>query len=324
MLAHDLAAHHAVELALHAGQLAAQLLDAGVGDGADLAVFQRDGVGAVLVGADAVHAQQFPGHLEAGDLLAAVFDALAGLEKAGAHGVEEMEGVAGAVQRIAALDHPAHVHQLFDARGVLAGEAAGQADLAHVAGGAASALPVRFMRLGRGGTAASRGGPDSGDAAGCPRASAAGNAAGDPGGATTLDAAAGRGGADLGNTAGCLRGLPVGNAAGGLVGAAGCKATTDLTGTAGGSAAAGPRGSAGGDEAAGLTVTDAADEAAGLGGTDDGSAVPALGGAAGGAWEWANGMMFSSVMCGPAGAPAYATWASSVGLGWGSPLAGVW
>ena len=53
----------------------------GEGDGADLAVFERDGVAGVMFGADAVEAEQFAGHLEAGDLVAAVFEQHVGLEK---------------------------------------------------------------------------------------------------------------------------------------------------------------------------------------------------------------------------------------------------
>src|SRR6185369_10171627 len=51
LVAHQLAAHHLVELALQA-----RLLEAGVGNHAHLAVLQRERVGRVRVGADAVHA----------------------------------------------------------------------------------------------------------------------------------------------------------------------------------------------------------------------------------------------------------------------------
>ena len=51
--------------------MAEQILQAGKRNFADFAVFQRDRGAMVALGADGVHAQQFAGHLEAGDLLLA-------------------------------------------------------------------------------------------------------------------------------------------------------------------------------------------------------------------------------------------------------------
>jgi hypothetical protein len=101
VVANDLAAHDLVEVALQIRELARQVLELVVRDDADLGVFQRHGVAGVAVGTDAVEAQQFAGHLEARDLVAAVFAGHAGLEEAGAHRVERGEALAGVEQRLA-------------------------------------------------------------------------------------------------------------------------------------------------------------------------------------------------------------------------------
>ena len=107
-----------------------------VGDHADLRVFQRHGVAGVAVGADAVQAQQFAGHLEAGDLVAAVLGRDAGLEEAGAHRVERLEVVAGAEQRLAARHRAARGDHGVQPVQLLVGHAHRQAQLAQVAAGA--------------------------------------------------------------------------------------------------------------------------------------------------------------------------------------------
>ena len=66
---------------------------------ADLGVLERDRLAAVAVGADAVHADDVAEHVVAGDLLAAVLGEHRGLERAEAHRVQRVEGVAGAVER---------------------------------------------------------------------------------------------------------------------------------------------------------------------------------------------------------------------------------
>jgi hypothetical protein len=58
----------------------------------------------VVLGADAVHAEEFAGHLEAGDLVAAVLEQDVGLEEAGTDRIDRLEGIAGAVQVLAALE----------------------------------------------------------------------------------------------------------------------------------------------------------------------------------------------------------------------------
>jgi hypothetical protein len=65
----------------------------------------------VDLGADAVHAEDLAGHLEAGDLVAAVLEQDVGLEEAGADGVDGFEGVAGAVEVLLALQLAAGADQ---------------------------------------------------------------------------------------------------------------------------------------------------------------------------------------------------------------------
>ena len=72
MLAHDLPADELLAVALQVGQLARQLVQLVEGDHADRRIFQRDGLAGVALGGNAVQAQQFAGHLEASDLVAAV------------------------------------------------------------------------------------------------------------------------------------------------------------------------------------------------------------------------------------------------------------
>ena len=73
MVAHDLAAHDLVELALQIAELARQRFKVGEGNHADLRVFERHGIAGMAIGADAVQPQQFAGHLKARDLVASVF-----------------------------------------------------------------------------------------------------------------------------------------------------------------------------------------------------------------------------------------------------------
>ena len=83
--------------------------------------------------ADAVQAEHLAGHLEAGDLLAAVLAGDAGLEEAGAHGVERLEAVAGAEQRLAARHRATLLDQIVQPLELVVGHAHRQAQLAQVA-----------------------------------------------------------------------------------------------------------------------------------------------------------------------------------------------
>ena len=111
VVAHDLPAHHLVEVVLQGHDLPGQAFQAGEGDDADFAVFQGHRVTGMVFGADAVQAQQLAGHLEAGDLVAAVFQQHVGLEETGADGVDGFEGLPGPVQVVAALDLAAGADQ---------------------------------------------------------------------------------------------------------------------------------------------------------------------------------------------------------------------
>jgi hypothetical protein len=66
------------------------------------------------LGADAVHAEDLAGHLEAGDLVAAVLEQDVGLEEAGAHGIEGLERFAGAIEVLLALELAAGADQAVE------------------------------------------------------------------------------------------------------------------------------------------------------------------------------------------------------------------
>jgi hypothetical protein len=134
VVAHDLAAHDLVELPLQVRKLARKLFQLMVGDDADLGVLERHGIAGVAVGADAVQAEQFAGHLEAGDLVAAILGGHAGLEEAGAHGVQRRKGLAGMEQALAAFDAAAGADHVVQRHHFVVRQAHRQTEFAQVAG----------------------------------------------------------------------------------------------------------------------------------------------------------------------------------------------
>ncbi len=135
-----------MELAQQRGHVAEQFFQARKRNLADLAVFQCHGFAQVVPGADGIHAQQFAGHLETGDLLAAIGIALEGLEMAQTDGVEHVELVVEAVQALIALDLAAAVDDLFQPLHVTLVQPHWQAQLVHAAGRAAGAQGVQGER----------------------------------------------------------------------------------------------------------------------------------------------------------------------------------
>ena len=134
MLALDFAAHGLVKVALQAGNFLRQRLQAGKGNGADLAVFQRDGIAVVLLRRDAVQAQDLARHGEAGHLLAAVLEQGLRLEETVAHGIQRGEAIAAAIQAFAAAHAHAIERQAVGDVPLGTGQAAaGHAQLAQVA-----------------------------------------------------------------------------------------------------------------------------------------------------------------------------------------------
>ena len=137
MVAHDLAREHRVQVPLQRRQLQCDVLDQRVGHDADFAVLERARRTVVAPAAEAVHAEQLSAHEEAGNLLAALAVDQAGLEEAAANGIQHPELVAGGEQRLAALDAPPRVDDFLDAMHVVEADAAWQAQLPQVTGGAA-------------------------------------------------------------------------------------------------------------------------------------------------------------------------------------------
>ena len=133
VVADDLAAHDLVEVVLQGMDFARQDFKAREGDRADLAVLEGDGVAGMVLGADAVEAEQFAGHLETGDLFAPVLDQYVGLEEAAADRVDRVERRARTVEALAALEAATARNQVVEALHFLMIEAERQAQLAQVA-----------------------------------------------------------------------------------------------------------------------------------------------------------------------------------------------
>jgi hypothetical protein len=89
----------------------------------------------VLVVHDAIHANDFAGHLKARDLVSAVFGGQAGFEKSGANGVQRSELVAVGEQGGAAFDLAPNGDQVVQSVQVMVVQAHGHAQLAQVAVG---------------------------------------------------------------------------------------------------------------------------------------------------------------------------------------------
>ncbi len=98
VLAHDLAAHHLVEVVAQHRHCGCHVLEAVVRDDADFGVLQRDGVARMRFSADAIEADQFTGHVKTGDLFASVLRHDGALQETEAHRVERFEAIAGAEQ----------------------------------------------------------------------------------------------------------------------------------------------------------------------------------------------------------------------------------
>jgi len=90
----------------------------------------------VLVGADAIDAKQFPGHLKTGDLIAAVGGGKAGFEKTAAYRIQRLEAITAAEQAFTTLDLAAGVDQLVQALELFVAQPDRQAQLAQIAAGA--------------------------------------------------------------------------------------------------------------------------------------------------------------------------------------------
>ena len=133
MITHDLPAEDLVQVVLQRRQGLGQLFQLGKGNRAHLAIFQGKGAAGVQVAADGIQPEDLPGHLEPGDLFTTVHRQHAGLEEPQAHRVQRVQGIAGAIQRVAFL-HPDPLQdqgvQAFD---LLVAEAQGQTQFQNAA-----------------------------------------------------------------------------------------------------------------------------------------------------------------------------------------------
>jgi hypothetical protein len=118
--------------------LARKPFQTGERDGTDLAVLQGDGVAGVMFRADAVEPEQFPRHLEAGNLIATILEQDVGLEEAAAHCVDGIETLAGAIKMIPPLDPTPGGDQIVEPLHLVYGQPYREAKFPQVAVGAGS------------------------------------------------------------------------------------------------------------------------------------------------------------------------------------------
>jgi hypothetical protein len=135
----ELVAHEAVQAVLHRAALAAQGLERGIRQRADRAVFERDCAEGVHVVGNAVQAQRVAGQAQPGDLLAPVTVDNERLERAGAHGVQAVEAVARAIERLPAAHLARPADQGLELGQIFGREALRHAQMAHGATRAARA-----------------------------------------------------------------------------------------------------------------------------------------------------------------------------------------
>ena len=136
VLANNLSAHDLVHVVLQGIDFAGEFFHAFKGHDAHLGVFKGNGVAAMNLVDDAIEPHDFAGHLKTGDLIEAAIGHHAGLEKAGANGVERREGVPCGKERLTALDLAAGLDELVDLGDIILGEVNRHAQLAQVAIGA--------------------------------------------------------------------------------------------------------------------------------------------------------------------------------------------
>jgi len=136
MLAHDLSAHDLVHMRLEGGDLAREFLDAVKGHHADFGVFEGDRIAGVVVVDDAIEPDDLARHLKTGHLVTTIFGGQAGLEEAGAYGIQRGELLAIGEEGGASLDLAACGHQVVEPVHVLAAEPHGHAQLPQIAVGA--------------------------------------------------------------------------------------------------------------------------------------------------------------------------------------------
>ena len=112
MILLDFAAQDLVEMMLQCLDLTADFLESGVGDDANLAVFESDSITGVPVGVDSIQPDDFPGHVESHHLHLTVFVTKACFEKAGMYGVDGIKAVTGAIKAGTTFTAAAHINQL--------------------------------------------------------------------------------------------------------------------------------------------------------------------------------------------------------------------
>ncbi|MOA04051.1 hypothetical protein D3C78_1235840 [compost metagenome] len=145
VLGMDGCAHDPQQLGAQARDAAGQLLQARQRDAADHAGFQGDGEARVAEGAQAVEAEHIAGQVKAGDLLLALAAEQIGLEGAGAHGMQLLQGFAGSEQVLAFVQRPAaldDVVQLLQLAAVQVGRKAMRADRAVATADALALAPA--------------------------------------------------------------------------------------------------------------------------------------------------------------------------------------
>jgi hypothetical protein len=116
VVAHDLAAHHAMKVPLQRGDARRQVFQFGKRYDTDLTIFQGNRIARVRVPTDAIHAKNFPMHLKTGDMITPILGDYVCLEKSCFDRINRAEGIPIAIQMLTAFKFLAitdHIVQLL-------------------------------------------------------------------------------------------------------------------------------------------------------------------------------------------------------------------
>jgi len=133
LLSGNFPAHDLKELAMNERNGSGEAFYTGIQDRADMAFLQRDCVADMRLKRDGVGAQQITGHVEPGDLLAAISDGKDRLEKSGTNGIEAGKWVPGAKERFALAHASVGLENFLLLAPALAHQIAGQARVVQMA-----------------------------------------------------------------------------------------------------------------------------------------------------------------------------------------------
>ncbi|MND59782.1 hypothetical protein D3C80_509850 [compost metagenome] len=130
VLTHDLAAHQAIKALLQLRKLTRQGLQATIGDGADFAVFQGNGVTDMVLCGNGIEAEYIARHPEVDHHALPLGGVQAGLETAATYGIEHGQRIVGIEQRGTLANTHAWAYQRAQAAVVVNRQTRGEAQTA--------------------------------------------------------------------------------------------------------------------------------------------------------------------------------------------------